>query len=229
MCDNYWILFLETEYRMIQEIVQILQQLAAEGSTSRDRRYAVFRAYITSLPLGSRQNGFLTIFDYLYGLNKDHYIIVETGTIRTTYLNWSGDGMSTILFDLFIVLMGGILVSIDISPEAVENAKLFVSPFVNFICGDSVPVLAELRKSAQISHIDLLYLDSYDVDWNAPHLSALHHMKELCSVQPLASGTMVAIDDNQMGVGKGQYVTSYMDSIGLRPVFNEYQICYIIP
>jgi len=189
----------------------------------------MFMAYITLLPLGDRKATFRKMFTHLYELNRPDYIIIETGTARSPTVNWSGDGMSTILFDFFILLFGGILISIDLSDEALHMAASHTSSHINYMCGDSVAILHQLKRHPQITRIDLLYLDSYDVDWENPHPSALHHMKELCAVQPLSSGCMVVIDDNRGDVGKGQYVSNYFAAIGIQPVFNQYQVGFVLP
>ena len=201
-------------------------EISAEPT--REEKYRIFREYVGSLPLAHRRDTFMQMFDYLYGLNKVDYIIIETGCSRQEGLNWTGDGMSTVLFDFFVLMFGGVFISIDISGDAIECAKRFTSSNVNFICADSVATLAALRCNPSITHIDLLYLDSYDLDWSNPHPSALHHLKELCAVQPLPEGCMLVVDDNSQGRGKGQYIMEYYDAIDVIPVFNSYQIGYII-
>ena len=78
-----------------------------------------------------------------------------------------------------------------------------------------------------INNIDLIYLDSYDLDWNKPHKSSLHHLKELCAIIPkLKKGCVIIIDDNNNGIGKGQYVSNFLENIGATLLFSSYQIAY---
>ena len=96
--------------------------------------------------------------------------------------------------------------------------------------------------------IDLLYLDSFDVDLYAPWPSAVHHFKELMAISPLLSPqTLVVVYDlPSMGFGyvdnsefvtfpfkpriggKGlltaDYAERYQRSI---PYFTEYQCGWI--
>ena len=99
------------------------------------------------------------------------FVMVETGCIRK-YNDWHGDGNSTRMLDSIAGEVGAKLFTIDIKPEhcalatkLCQNAKV--------ICGDSVMELYRLRQT--LERIDFLYLDSYDLDWNNPHPSSLHH------------------------------------------------------
>jgi len=212
---------------LIPEIQSIIDQLTS--TTPRKEKFDMFMSFVNILPLGQRKTTFRQMFTYLYNLDKSDYVIVETGTSRSESMNWNGDGMSTLLFDLFTILFGGIVVSIDIDHDAIIHAQSHTSSYVNFMEGDSVQILRQLQDHPQLSHISLLYLDSFDVDWANPHPSALHHMKELCSAQPMLKSTsMIVVDDNQMGAGKGQYVTEYYRQLGITPAFDAYQIGFVI-
>jgi len=158
--------------------------------------------------LGFRQEGFTKIFEELLNKNKSEYLIIETGTVRKKD-NWRGDGQSTRIFDKFVNQYGGIVVSIDNDPVAIDLAKNLVSDKVHFITGDSVRFL---DKCPFKQEIDLLYLDSYDSSFHPTndtdeskireyykqnHLSALHVLKELCAVwTSLPDGCLVLTDDN---------------------------------
>jgi len=53
-------------------------------------------------------------------------------------------------------------------------------------------------------------------------------MKELTTVYPkLKKGCLIVIDDNENGVGKGKYVAEFLDQVGDKLYFDEYQIGYI--
>jgi len=170
-----------------------------------------------------RANTFDKIFNYLEGLKQNNYLIVETGTTRNLHA-W-GDGNATILFDLFIQEYGGQVNTVDIDPDACKVSYENTSNNTLVTIGDSVNYL---HRFPNPEDIDLLYLDSFDLDWDNPHSSAFHHMKELTTVYPkLKKGCLIVVDDNENGVGKGQYVAEFLDQVGDKLYFDEYQIGYI--
>lgn len=76
--------------------------------------------------------------------------------------------------------------------------------------------------------IDLLYLDSFDLEWENPHPSSLHHLKELTAVySKLKPGCLIVVDDNQSGLGKGQYIVDFLNNVNDKKYFDDYQIGYI--
>jgi hypothetical protein len=114
--------------------------------------------------------------------------------------------------------------------------------------GDSIAFLRTLARNspAEFKHIDVLYLDSFDIDFTNPHPSAFHHVKELLAISPLiGSRTLVVVDDaplESMFVtssdsitfmyrpvisGKGKYIADYAKAIGIMPVFSGYQAGWI--
>ena len=173
--------------------------------------------------LGIREDGFRKIFELLEEKKVKNYMILETGTLRT--INEWSDGQSTRLFDMFVNFHQGNVYSVDISEDAVETAQSVVSPRVFFRCGDSVQFLHERSSNEKF---DLIYLDSFDVDFDKPHESSLNHIFELCSVihKNTKPGTIIAIDDNKEGKGKGQYIAQYFDKIGIKKVYDGYQLIY---
>jgi len=193
--------------------------------------------------LAQRQPTLRYVFEHLDRKNGAVFI-VETGCVRQAG-NWAGDGQSTILFDRFVSQWpGSVMHSVDIDPSATALCRTLVSSGTQVHTGDSVPFLRQLarRPPEGFAAADLLYLDSYDVDFDAPHPSALHHMKELVAASRLIGpGTLVVVDDapreavfiqsgNEIGLlteprvsGKGKYVADYARSLGLAPVFSGYQ------
>mgnify|MGYP003641162545 CR=1 FL=1 len=177
--------------------------------------------------LGKRRNTFQKIFEYTESLNKKNVTILETGIARQEN-NWEGDGMSTLMFDRYINSVGGNFTSIDINPQNVEFARSNVSAKSNLICSDSVIKLHEISRDENFPMIDVLYLDSFDVDFNNPVPSSFHHIKELLAIFPkIQKGTLIVVDDNFNGKGKGQMIKDYMKNIGINPFFDEYQIGFI--
>lgn len=190
-------------------------------------------------PGRNRGDGFLAIFNALEqkGLFNS-YSILETGCMRPGYTP-QGDGQSTKLFDDFLSSNGydGELISIDLNPEHVAFARENTNTNrVNVFCGDSVNYL--WNHLPAFYTFDLIYLDSYDVDFDRPILSNLHHIKELVACSRfLRKGTIVAVDDCRFEandprippgvdhnlVGKGTFVESFMRDIQAEKIFDGYQ------
>jgi hypothetical protein len=197
--------------------------------------------------LAHRANSFKFAFQHLSNLKRPA-CIVETGCVRNKG-TYAGEGQSTVLFDKFSEYVPGTLVhSVDISSQSTDMCKALVSDRVQVHTMDSVLFLKNECRTliAPFQHIDLLYLDSYDVDFENPHDSAMHHMKELLAAAPLVSkDTLILIDDspgsahfffeegfiklasNQKIGGKGKYVASYMENIGNKAVVQAYQAAWI--
>jgi predicted O-methyltransferase YrrM len=175
--------------------------------------------------LNNRSDGFQKIFEYL--ADKKNPIIVETGTYREEN-NYEGDGCSTLLFDAFVDYHGGSVLSVDIDPEACKLA-IENTCFTEVIESDSVEFLGSLEGKA-----DLLYLDSYNiVNWNDDWAPAAHHLKELFAAKNcIKDGTLIVVDDNLTTpkgkrVGKGRLIYELMESLGIEPYFDGYQVGWI--
>ena len=196
--------------------------------------------------LGMRGETMRRVFEILEAMGKPAYTIVETGCARSED-NWRGDGQSTILFDRFVNHSDGSVLTVDLSEEACAQLRAKVSAKVSVTCMDSVAFLRELSRHDRLN-IDLLYLDSFDLDWRNPHPSALHHLHELCAIMPrLASGSLVVVDDSPRSLamarfkgknmivrdhgvaGKGGYVAEFFAKIGCAPVIEGYQHGWIMP
>jgi cephalosporin hydroxylase len=176
--------------------------------------------------LGARQATFEAIFKYLNDFDKP--LIIETGTYREEN-NYTGDGCSTLLFDNYIDTRGeGTLISIDIDPKACALAEKNTK-HAEVIESDSVEALDCMHGACT-----LLYLDSYNItDWNNDWAPAAHHLKELFAAKDLlVPGTMIVVDDNIKAPdgrrhGKGRLVYELMESIGIDPWFDSYQIGWV--
>lgn len=195
--------------------------------------------------LAIREASFRKAFQYLDQLDGP-ITIVETGCVRTAE-NWAGDGQSTVLFDQYLqrCVAGSIGVAIDLDPRATALCRSLVSDRITVITGDSVAILAELggRLKTAGRTPDLLYLDSYDVDWAWPIASAVHHLKELAAIAgALRAETLVMVDDSPASCrvvattagehnvispptigGKGTFLGEYAARVGASPVFAHYQ------
>lgn len=202
--------------------------------------------------LGVRQTSFSKIFEYLDKL-EGPINIVETGCLRIKD-NFNGDGQSTLLFDKYTLSRetGSKVYTVDIDPNATKTCKSVVSENVEINTGDSVKFLIELMKQFEFEkkRVSLFYLDSYDVNWQSPHQSAAHHLKELTAIINLISeDTLIVVDDapiflpmqivdNKYQVisnhpapgafvgGKGYLVNEYANVYGAKVLFSNYQTAW---
>jgi hypothetical protein len=197
--------------------------------------------------LGLRQESLRYVFEYLDRLARPVFV-VETGCVRNAG-TWAEEGQSTILFDRFVSqLPGSVMHSVDLDPDAIALCRSLVSSSVQLHTGDSVAFLRALARNPPpgFRYIDVLYLDSLDVDFANPHPSALHHIKELVAVSTLVGPqTLVVVDDSPSQAsyvvsskaltfvskavvsGKARYLADYAETIGLAPIFSGYQVGWI--
>jgi hypothetical protein len=179
--------------------------------------------------LYKRKDGFQLIFELMFKEKSNNFSIIETGTVRNPN-NWK-DGNSGFLFSEMVKEHGGSVRSVDIDQTAVDTANQFIDQkYYKSYCSDSVAWLASLTD---MSNVDLFYLDSYDVSWDNDIPSAEHHLKEFLAIESyLKPGCIVAIDDNSRFLannnrtGKGRLIVEYLDSKGIKPVYDAYQIIY---
>ena len=165
--------------------------------------------------LGRRAEAFRTLWAALASHGRP-LRIVETGCAREPG-NWAGDGQSTLVWDQLVAEAGGTVESVDLDPAAVDAAT---SAATRVTVGDSVDFL---RGLAPEPHVDLLYLDSYDIDWQDPGPSMRHHLAEIVAAAPLLGpGSIVAVDDNMAGTGKGMLVGLHLVRRGWVPLIHDY-------
>lgn len=175
--------------------------------------------------LDRRAGTFRALFEFLDKKDKSFYSIIETGCVRGIN-NYVGDGMSTVLFDKFVNFRGGEVISVDIDSNSCKLAQSLVSDKTKVVCADSVQFLWKLKPSTVV---DLLYLDSFDIDFNNPHPSMLHHIKELCAIiGKLSKGTLIVVDDNIKISGKGRYIEDFMNNLGYNKIIDSYQVGWVL-
>ena len=175
--------------------------------------------------LDYRLETFAKAFDYLESLKHDYYVIVETGTVRT--FGEYEDGQSTILFDEFVNYHDGVVYTVDIDPKCKEIVTEHCSKKVKAYTGDSIEFLRNLEVEPRI---DLLYLDSMDIDWDNPAESMEHHFKEFSSVlHSLKDKCLILSDDNALKkpVGKGMLVDTYFKNAGVERFIDGFQLGWI--
>lgn len=149
----------------------------------------------------------LAAFNLLADLCPPVPVIVETGSLRSPG-NVAGDGNATMLFDE-LTAATGIVHSIDIDAVCGRNIAEHCGSQVVFHQWDSVKALQELRDV--FGKVDILYLDSLDVDFANDELAARHALHEVQAATPmLKRSSIVAVDDNNPdGRGKGRLVSEY--------------------
>jgi predicted O-methyltransferase YrrM len=131
----------------------------------------------------------LGLFLALNSLSRKPAVIVETGTSA------SGTDSSR-LFDAYVKNFGGNFYTVDIDSYPSKRLKFAKSKTTHFYVMDSVKFLLNFSEITTEKSVDLIYLDSWDVDWSNPVESAEHGEKELIAIRPLLqTGTIVVIDD----------------------------------
>lgn len=196
--------------------------------------------------LANRAVSFRKIFEYLDQFDTP-VTIVETGCLRQIG-NFAGDGQSTLLFDRYVTARGdrSHVYTVDLDPAATTACKSVVSSNVTVHTGDSVKYLNQLAEQfiSNNTQVTLLYLDSYDVDWQYWFPSAAHHLKELAVAQRFINhDTLVVVDDCGLNTtvlvtdsgmnmmqshttigGKGRLVAELAGQLGIQPLFTYYQV-----
>ena len=189
-------------------------------------------------------NTFLVALESLvkYNPDKSNFTIVETGC------NASCGVKSTNLWDKFVNFFDGEVNSVDLDENSVLEANKLTSDKTTVYHSDSVEFLTNFYKP-----IDLLYLDSYNMDWNNPNPSAEHHLKEFEAIKTnLHKNTIVIIDDTPKDInwmdletshrkmkpllekkivypiGKGTLVNEILKNHGDTLILHQYQIVWKI-
>lgn len=197
--------------------------------------------------LAHRRASFKLAFEHLLSLRRP-VVIVETGCVRNSD-TYAQEGQSTVLFDQFSRFqVGSTICSVDISPESTSRCRSIVSDRVQIFTMDSVKFLRHecSRRIPPGGLIDLLYLDSYDIDLQNPHESAMHHFKELLAASPMVGPqTMILVDDSPSSAslftddgklvlasagkigGKAMYIAEYMQAINNDPRHVGYQVAWM--
>ncbi|MFY9138680.1 class I SAM-dependent methyltransferase [Zwartia sp.] len=122
-------------------------------------------------------------------LNEQPALIAETGSSA-----WGTN--STLLLDSYCNSFGGSCYSVDIRLEPMLQLQYITSNRTRMYCDDSVTFLKNLALPSDSAKIDLLYLDSWDVNWADPMPSAIHGLNEFLAAMPkLKPGSLVLIDD----------------------------------
>jgi hypothetical protein len=171
-------------------------------------------------------------------------IILESGIA-------SAGTNSTYLFNEYVRKYGGQFWSVDINKNLVETHQGNMCPSTKLVHDDSVSFFNEWVKTYPGKKADVIYLDSYDLDWYNPHPSAEHGLKEYQALLPAYQKyTLLLIDDtpvnpywlpfrndmyfyydiikyyseNKRMPGKGMYVLDQPKNANL--LMHQYQVLY---
>ena len=78
----------------------------------------------------------------------------------------------------------------------------------------------------------MFYLDSFDVNFDNPHASALHHLKELAACgRFMNENCIIFVDDHKNAkgqIGRSLYVSEYMKAIGAELIIEARQIAWTV-
>ncbi len=187
-----------------------------------------YLAQLDESPTIKRGEGFAKMFALAEEQSirtKKPIIVLETGSIRKTHLNFSKDGSSTLIFNHFVKDKNGKLYTVDLNPKCkiiIEN--IYKLKNTESYTLDSVEYLEKFKTPQDIT---ILYLDSYDVDFKNSTPSAEHHLKEIEAIfDKLAPGTTIVIDDNKVingkPVGKGYLVEKFLQDKNTNLVYDGY-------
>ena len=128
---------------------------------------------------------FKKLFEEMKGLKKPY--ILESGIA-------SAGTNSTYLFNEYVRKYGGLFWSVDINPALVSQHKGNMCPGTQLICDDSVHFFTNWTKTHDVANV--IYLDSYDLDFYNPAPSASHGLAEYKSLIPvIKKDTLMLIDD----------------------------------
>lgn len=168
-------------------------------------------------------------------------IIIETG--MAAY-----GTNSTYLFNEYIRKYGGRLWSVDINKNLIERIRGNMCNGTTLVCDDSVHFLKEWVSTYKLK-TDIIYLDSFDLDFYNPSPSGNHGLNEYEAILPsIKKDTLLLIDDtpvspywldtrgqlyddmmifyekNKYLPGKGMYILDKPKNANL--LLHQYQVLY---
>jgi hypothetical protein len=120
--------------------------------------------------------------------------ILETGSSA-----WGTN--SSRLFDAYVTRFGGEFVTVDIRIQPLLQLRRDLSPSSQMVCDDSTRFLRRWVRENPERRVDIVYLDSYDLDATAPTPAAVHGLMELDAIRPaLRAGSLLLVDDSPNSV-----------------------------
>jgi hypothetical protein len=155
-----------------------------------------------------------TLTEALKRLEGRAATIVETGSSA-----WGTN--SSLLFDAYVNKYGGTFETVDIRVAPSAVLQNLCSPRTTLYRDDSVSFLKKWGDINPNKKIDLLYLDSWDVNWQNPNPSALHGLAELLAIfENLKEGSLLLVDDTPIDGSCFLSAQVQIDD------FNDYQKAY---
>jgi hypothetical protein len=144
------------------------------------------------------------MFSNKLGINKHiNYLTFETlfremDGLKNPYILESGIASagtnSTYLFNEYVKKYGGFFWSVDINKSLVDIHKGNMCPATQLICDDSVSFFTNWSKTHDVCNV--IYLDSFDLDFYNPQPSGNHGLAEYKSLMPvIKKNTLLLIDD----------------------------------
>ena len=181
---------------------------------------------------------FQRLFKSMQGLKSP--LIVESGIA-------SAGTRSTYMFNEYVRKYGGRLWSVDINRDLVDNNAGNMCPATTLVHGDSVQFFNDW--ASENKKADVIYLDSYDLDFYNPDPSGMHGLAEYNALKTsIQKGTLMLVDDtpstpywidnrdrlykdmvsfyNQFGFlpGKGMYILNQVKNA--TTLLHNYQLLY---
>tara|TARA_A100000164_G_C21916803_1_gene778627 strand:- start:1645 stop:2385 length:741 start_codon:yes stop_codon:yes gene_type:complete len=174
-------------------------------------------------------------------INKDMFEIIlnnfSSSSINILETGSAAHGTkSSMLFASYVKVFGGRFDTVDINPEISRYYNYLESSNIRFHTQDSLEFINNLDDNT-INSLDLVYLDSFDLDLQNPNPSQEHGLNEFLLLnRKLKKGTILSIDDTPISYelfgnfeinkfdfipGKGRLVLDYLDN---NP--NLYEILY---
>jgi len=157
------------------------------GNLTYDENTDTYEMFSNKLGIQKHLNylTFKKLFEQMKGL-KNPYIL-ESGIA-------SAGTNSTYLFNEYVKKYGGFFWSVDINKYLVDSHKGNMCPATELICEDSVAFFKNWSNSHDVANV--IYLDSYDLDFYNPLPSGNHGLAEYKSLMPvIKKDTLLLIDD----------------------------------
>jgi hypothetical protein len=131
---------------------------------------------------------FKKLFEQMEGLKTPY--ILESGIA-------SAGTNSTYLFNEYVRKYGGFFWSVDINKSLVNRHKGNMCPATQLICDDSVSFFKNWGETHDVANV--IYLDSFDLDFYNPQPSGNHGLAEYKALMPvIKNNTLLLIDDTPL-------------------------------
>ena len=147
-------------------------------------------------------------YDMFFGKGTSHHInyltfkklFEQMGTPKEPIILESGIAIhSMYLFNEVVRKYGGYFWSVNNDPELVAAHQGNICPGTKLVHNDSVAFFKEWTNTSTYTSADIIYLDSYDLDFYNPEPSAKHCLAEYMALKPaIKKDTLLLIDDTPM-------------------------------